>query len=253
MIKSIIVDDEELSRRTLSHLLTQFCPEVKIIGEFGNIKSAKEAILESKPDLVFLDVAMPGGNGFDLLSEFNTIPFDVVFVTAHDEFVLKALKFNAVDYLLKPIDETELVTAVKKVSQFQDSRLEKLNIKTLIEQYFDSSFNKNDSVCIPTTRGFQILKLDEIICCEANNSYTIFYLNSSDQIVSTKPLFEYDTMLADSGFLRIHKSWLINKTHIKEYRRGDGGSVILSNNKEVDVSRRKKDYFISELRKIFKF
>lgn len=253
MIKAIIVDDEELGRETISSLLKTYCQEVVILEECANIAAAQTAIEEKNPDLVFLDIAMPGGDGFALLKKLENINFDLIFVTAHNEHVLKALRFNAIDYLLKPIDEDELVNAVGKVIKNRADKWEKTNIKNLIEQHFSSPAIKIENLCIPTSKGFQVIKLDEIICCEANNTYTILYLIDNKQMVSTKPLVEYDSILSDAGFIRIHKSWLINMKHVKEYRRGEGGTVILTNNKSVDVARRKKEYFVSELKKIFKF
>lgn len=253
MIKALIVDDEKPGRETIVGLLKEYCQDVVVVGECDGVASAKLAIDELKPELVFLDIAMPDGTGFDLLHGLDEINFDVIFVTAHNEHVLKALRFNAVDYLLKPIDEEELVNAVNKVKQFKENRTDKVNIRALIEQHLGTPQYKQDSLCIPTSKGFQVLRLEDIICCEANNTYTIIYLIDGKQMVSTKPLVDYDLILSDSGFTRVHKSWLINMKHIKEYRRGEGGVVILTNNKSVDVARRKKEHFISELRKVFKY
>jgi two-component system, LytTR family, response regulator len=253
MINAIIVDDERLGRETISGLISEYCPEVRIVAECENIVFAKLAIEGKKPDLIFLDIAMPGGTGFDLLKSLEDINFEIIFVTAHEEHVLKALRLSAVDYLLKPIDEDELISAIEKVVKNQKEKWQKTNIKNLIEQHFSPSVKTIDNLCIPTNRGFQILKLNEIICCEANNTYTIFYLLDNQQILSTKPLADYDFVLNDSGFVRVHKSWLINMHHVKEYRRGEGGTVLLTNNKSVDVSRRKKEHFVLELKKVFKF
>lgn len=253
MLRTIIVDDEKLGRETINGLLKQYCPDVSVIAECENIQSAQLEIETQKPDLVLLDIAMPGGSGFDLLNQLKEISFDVIFVTAHNEHVLKALRYNAIDYLLKPVNEDELVTAIDKVLMNRNNKWEKLNIKNLIEQQLNSSSKRIHNLCIPTSKGFQIISLDEVVCCEANNTYTIIYLIDGKQMVSTKPLAEYDLTLFDAGFIRVHKSWLINMRHVKEYRRGEGGTVILTNNKSVDVSRRKKEHFVSELKKVFKF
>ncbi|MCE3226431.1 MAG: DNA-binding response regulator [Bacteroidetes bacterium] len=252
MIKAIIIDDEKPGREITSELLKLYCPEVNVVAQCENILIAKEEIRGKQPDLVFLDIQMPDGSGFDLLEQLEEINFDVIFVTAHDEYVLRALRFNAVDYLLKPVDEDELVTAVNKVIEQRKTSQDKLNIKSFIEQHLSGS-KKPDNLCIPTSKGFKVIKLEEIVCCEANNTYTVIYLTDGSQMVSTKPMVEYDEMLTDSGFTRVHKSWLINMSHIKEYVRGEGGVVILSNNKSVDVSRRKKEHFITELKKVFKY
>lgn len=253
MINAIIIDDEKLGRDTISGLLKRYCPEVNIIEQCDGVATAKVAIENRKPDLIFLDIAMPGGTGFDLLKSIGKIDFDVVFVTAHEEYVLKAMRFSAVDYLLKPIDEDELFDAVERVMKNRQEKLQRLNVTNLIEQHFSTSTKKFNNLCIPTNKGFQVIKLDDIICCEANNTYTILYLLDNKQILSTKPLAEYDNILTDSGFIRVHKSWLISMKHVIEYRRGEGGSVILTGDKSVDVSRRKKEQFLLELKKVFKF
>lgn len=253
MIKTVIVDDEPLGRGMLQGLLRHYCPDIRVVAECGTISDARAAIMEHQPGLVFLDITLPGGDGFDLLKSLAAINFEVIFVTAHDQYILKALRFNATDYLLKPIDEVELVQAVQRVLNRQALASQKLNIKNLLEQHAASGLRKTESLCIPDNKGFQVVKLDEIICCEASNTYTVFHLSGGKQMVSTRPLTDYEELLSDSGFTRVHKSWLINLKHVKEYVRGEGGVVLLTDGHSVDVSRRRKEFFVSELKKVFKF
>ncbi len=252
MINALIVDDEKLGRDTISGLLKKYCKNVNILGECDNIGSAKKIIEEQQPELLFLDIAMPGGGGFELLKSLGDFKFDVIFVTAHEEYILRALRYSAVDYLLKPIDEDELMAAVERAVKRKEEKHQKSNIKNLIKEYFSGTPNTLNNICIPTSRGFQVIRLEDIVCCEANNTYTIIYMADNDQVLSTKPLADYDLTLSDSGFVRVHKSWLINLKHVKEYRRGEGGVVILTSDKTVDVSRRKKEFFLNELKKVFK-
>ncbi len=252
MINALIVDDEKLGRDTISGLLKKYCKNVNILGECDNIGSAKKIIEEQQPELLFLDIAMPGGGGFELLKSLGDFKFDVIFVTAHEEYILRALRYSAVDYLLKPIDEDELMAAVEQAERRKNEKYQKNNIKNLIKEYFSGTPNAMNNICIPTSRGFQVIKLEDIVCCEANNTYTIIYMANNDQVLSTKPLADYDLTLSDSGFVRVHKSWLVNLKHVKEYRRGEGGVVILTGDKAVDVSRRKKEFFLNELKKVFK-
>src|SRR6218665_499329 len=159
MINAVIVDDEPLGREMLAGLLKIYCPDINVVAECGTISEARTAIEACRPRLVFLDIALPGGDGFDLLRSLSAIDFEVVFVTAHDQYILKALRFNAADYLLKPIDEAELVQAVNRVLTRQALAAEKLNIKNLLEQHLASGLKKTESLCIPDNKGFQVIKL----------------------------------------------------------------------------------------------
>jgi two-component system LytT family response regulator len=179
--------------------------------------------------------------------------FEVIFVTAHNEYLLQALQFSAVDYLMKPVDEDRLVEAVQRVKQ--RLKLEKTPEKTetLLHNINKVGFPLEMRLCLPTLKGFTIVRLEEIVYCEAQRSYTIFRLVNNKSIMISKPLFDYDRLLADTVFLRIHKSFLINLLHVKEYIRGEGGTVVMSNGMEIEVSRRKKELFLSRVKESFKY
>ncbi|MGE5108638.1 MAG: LytR/AlgR family response regulator transcription factor [Sphingobacteriales bacterium] len=253
MIRTILVDDEPRGLNTLKKLLQEYCPELKIIGECADADSAKEKIELLEPQLVFLDISLPGKSSFDLLTELEKINFEIIFVTAHNEYTLQAFRYSAVDYLVKPIDEDLLADAVKRAVKRISASAINHNITTLLHNIQKPQPNHEMKLCIPSLKGFQVVDLKDILFCEASGSYTNFYFTNVNNICSAKPIYEYEELLSDAGFVRIHKSYLVNLLHIKEYIRGEGGSVILSNNKEVEVSRRKKEWLMAKMKEFFKY
>lgn len=252
-MKAIIVDDEQDGIRTLEKMLQLHCPQVKVLGAASNAQEAKRLILELKPNVVFLDIQMPGKSGLELLKEIPEINFEVIFVTAHNEYMLQALQYSAADYLLKPVDEDRLVEAVHRVEQrMKDERIDE-RTQTLLHNLGKAGLPSEMKLCLPTLKGFIIRKLDEIIYCEAERSYTIFHIVGSKPVIVSKPLIEYESLLDDTSFLRIHKSFLVNLHHVKQYQRGEGGVVIMSNNAEIEISRRKKDQFLLRIKEIYKY
>ncbi|MFT3823361.1 MAG: LytTR family DNA-binding domain-containing protein [Chitinophagaceae bacterium] len=253
MIRTILIDDEPRGLNTLRRLLHEYCPGVKIVAECTDADSAKEKIELLEPQLVFLDISLPGKTGFDLLAELETNNFEIIFVTAHNQYSLQAFRYSAIDYLMKPIDEDLLVDAVKRAEKRISANAINKNISTLLHNLQKPQSRQEMKLCIPSLQGFQVVELKDILFCEASGSYTGFYFTDKLHLVSAKPIHEYEELLADAGFVRIHKSYLINLLHVKEYLRGEGGSVILSNDKEVEVSRRKKDVFLGRIKEFYKF
>jgi two-component system, LytTR family, response regulator len=252
-MKAIIVDDEPDGVRTLKKMMELNCPDVEIAGTCGNAITAKQQIEEIRPDLVFLDIRMPGKSGLDLLTELPEKNFEVIFVTAHNEYLLQALQFSAVDYLMKPVDEDRLTEAVQRVKKRMKQERDSGQAETLLYNINKAGSPLEMRLCLPTLKGFTIVKLEEIVYCEAQRSYTIFHLVNNKTIMISKPLFDYECLLAGTTFLRIHKSFLINLLHIKEYVRGEGGTVVMSNNMEIEVSRRKKELFLTKVKEYFKY
>ena len=252
-MKAILVDDEPDGIRTLQKLLELHCPQVVVTATCSNAAMAKQQILQTEPDLVFLDIQMPGKTGLDLLTELSAKEFEVIFVTAHNEYMLQALQYSAADYLLKPVDEDRLMEAVQRVEARLEAGKKEDNRKALLHNLGKTGNPAEMRLCLPTLKGFIILKLDDIIYCEAERSYTVFHLDGYRTVTVSKPLLEYDQVLKDTTFLRIHKSFLINLHHVKEYQRGEGGMVIMSNNAEIEVSRRKKDQFLMKIKEVFKY
>lgn len=252
-MKAILVDDEPDGIRTLRKMLELNCPEVVIEATYSSAVSAREKLDEIRPDVLFLDVRMPGKSGLDMLAELPETDFEVIFVTAHNEYLLQALQFSAVDYLMKPVDEDRLIEAVERLKKRLKDEKNSDQAATLLHNINKAGFPLEMRLCLPTQKGFTVVKLEEIIYCEAQRSYTIFRLVNNKSIMISKPLFDYDRLLADTIFLRVHKSFLINLLHVKEYMRGEGGTVVMSNGMEIEVSRRKKEQFLVKVREYFKY
>lgn len=245
MLKCIIVDDEAKSRESLNILLTDFCENAAVLALCQNVDEGIQAISVYQPDLVFLDIQMQRETGFDLLTRVPKIDFEVIFTTAHSEFAIKAFQFSAVDYLLKPIDIGELQRAINKVEKKANLSIS-LRLEQLV-QNLRSPQNQITKIALPSTDGLIFVKIAEIIYCEASSNYTKLFLNNGREYIVSRTLREYDELLSDYNFYRVHNSFLINLNEIKKYVRGDGGYVIMSNEATVDVSKRKKEGFLKKL------
>ena len=251
-MKAILVDDEPDGIRTLKKMLESHCPNVEVAATCSNAASAKQELERIRPDVVFLDIQMPGKSGLDLLTEMPEKDFEVIFVTAHNEYMLQALQYSAADYLLKPVDEDRLIEAVQRVeTRIQAEKKEWT--ETLMHNLNKAGSPSEMRLCLPTLKGFIVVKLDDIIYCEAERSYTIFHLDGKRTVTVSKSLIEYDHLLQETQFFRIHKSFLVNLNHIKEYQRGEGGLVIMTDNAEIEVSRRKKEFFLNRMKELYKY
>jgi len=247
MIKALVVDDEKKSRESLRMLLDEFCDNVEVVGTAESISETLGIVKEKNPNLVFLDIRMRGESGFDLFKHFDEVNFEVVFTTAYSEYAIKAFKFSAIDYLLKPIDIEGLQEAVEKAEErikskeFPQKRIEALlqNLKPIESTNF--------KLALPTAKGLLFVKLSEILYCVGQNNYTEFYIKDKTKIIVSKTLKEYESMLSEHNFFRIHKSYLINLNEITEYIRGDGGYVIMNNNSSLDVAKRRKESFLRKI------
>jgi two-component system, LytTR family, response regulator len=256
MYTAIIVDDEEQNRVVLSRLLEQFCHDVKVVASVSSVKAAKVSIEEHLPNIVFLDIEMPEENGFKLLEDLNQANFEVIFTTAHANYAIKAIKFAALDYLLKPININELKIAVEKAI----TNINNKNAQKLISQLPNKKirfFTKNKDrekegfefkkIALPTLDGIDFYNVNDILQCEAERAYCNFYLTNGKKILVSKPLSEYEEILEECNFFRVHKSSMVNLNHIKKYVKGKGGYVIMSDDSTVNVSVRKKDYLMEVL------
>lgn len=249
MIRSIIIDDEADAREALKLTIEKYCPGVEILSSCSSPEEGLKTIQNYQPDLVFLDVQMPNQSGFDLLEQIADMNFAVIFVTAYNHYAIKAIKFSALDYLLKPVDPDDLVSAVQRVEKWQNMSNQTYRYKSLLRNIQHESRNI-ERLAIPTHDGMVFFETANIICCRADGNYTALYLTGNNHMLVSKPLTDFDQMLSDSGFFRIHHSALINMKHIQKYVKGDGGYVVLSENHHVDVSRRKKEAFLQQLNKI---
>jgi len=253
MLRTVLVDDEPRGINSLQKLLQMNCPDVEIAGSASNVDEAIEKIMMLKPDLVFLDISMPIKNGFDLLKELKEIHFEVIFVTAHNHFMIEAFHFSAIDYLLKPVDDELLADAVKRAKKRILEKTGGKNIETFLYNVQQKQSPQNMKLCIPSLKGFQVVELNDILYAESSGNYTNFHFANKQSICSSKPMHEYEELLSDAGFIRIHKSCLVNLLHVKEYIRGEGGSVKLSGGQELEVARRKKDLFLSKMKQFYKY
>ena len=253
VLRTILVDDEPRGLSSLQKLSEYACPQVQVVASCHNADDAIEKVKELKPALLLLDIAMPGKDGFQLLRELKDYRFEVIFVTAHNDFMIEAFHFSAIDYLLKPVDEQLLANAVKRAASRINEKPDGKNIDTFLYNVQNKLSPRNMKLCIPSLKGFQVVELDDILYAEASSNYTNFHFNNKHTICTAKSMVEYEELLADSGFVRIHKSYLVNLLHVKEYLRGEGGSVILSDGRELEVSRRKRDIFLGKIKEYYKF
>ena len=239
-IRTVIIDDEKNCIEILEYLLEKNCPGAEIVARFQSPEEALKQLPVIKPDLVFLDIEMPGMNGFKLLEKSGDFSFDVVFTTAYNEFAIKAFKVNAADYLLKPIDGDELKAAFEKVKQLRNNESD--SVKALLE-YLQTSQSVS-KIALTTDDGLVFIDPDNLMYCKADGAYTHFNLTGGKTYLSSKTLGDYETQLASKGFYRIHNSYLINLKHITRYVRDDGGYVVMSDQSTITVSRRRKEGFI---------
>ena len=244
-MKSIIIDDEPKSAESLKILLTDFCDNVTVTATCQSISQGVEAINKDNPDVVFLDINLQRETGFDLFQHFPKATFDVIFTTAFSEHAIKAFRYAAIDYLLKPIDISELQEAVRKAEKRITG-----NLNLRLENLFrDLKSQKQEflKLALPTLEGLVFINVDDIIYCEASSNYTTFFLVGGQKHIVSKTLKEYDDLLSDRNFFRIHNTYLVNIKAIKKYVKGDGGYVIMDNDISLDVSKRKKEAFLIKI------
>jgi two-component system LytT family response regulator len=240
MIKAILVDDEIHGLETLAILLADYCPEIEVVDKCSSAKKALEAIEKTKPDLVFLDIEMPVMNGFELLEQFEQIPFAVIFTTSYDQYAIKAIRFSALDYLLKPVDPKELITAVRKAAR---KKLPPSNeqLRMLMDQlqHKEGRFSK---LAVPTTEGFELIPADQVVRCEADDNYTHLFLKNKNKIIASRTLKEMEEQLKDfPSFIRVHHSYIVNLNEVVKYVRGEGGYLVMTDGSTVNVSRSRKE------------
>ena len=247
MIKAVVIDDEINSRELLHHMLLEHCEKVEVLGMGKDVSSGIKVIQQTKPQLVFLDIEMPGGNGFDILNAFDKIPFKVVFVTGYDQYAIKAIKYAALDYILKPVDLDELKAAVEKAkSEIIDQENQ---IKFLQENYTKTS-KKQDQIIISSRNNHSIVNLSDILYFEAMDGYSIVFVEPDIKHISSHPLSYYEEILPINQFFRIHKSHLINCTKVTGYDSGRGGNVSLNNDISLPIATRRKSLFTTFLNRL---
>ena len=248
-LKAIIVEDEEASRETLKNYLAKYCPEVQLMDIAASVDEGFVAIKKHQPQIVFLDIEMPFGNAFDLLARFVDIDFEIIFVTAYKDYAMKALNLSAAYYILKPIDIDELIFAVNKIRKHINTKDEFLSSKVLL-QNIRSANQADKKIVIPQMDGFEVIAIKDIIKGEASDNYTTFYLENGSRYIVSKTLKHFEELLGDFDFLRVHKSWLINKNFIIKYKKGKGGEVILSDGTTAPISPTYKRAFLESFKQL---
>jgi two-component system, LytTR family, response regulator len=243
MIRTIIVEDEKKGLEALEKLIQQFCPELEIVDSATTVADGLKSILKNDPDLVFLDISMPDGQGYEILQLIKDRRFEVVFTTAHNFYATKAFEFAALYYLLKPIGGEDLLKAVKRFNGRSQTRFSQQHFEVLN----NGLQNRYDKLAIPTLDGVTFVKVDEIVRCEAEQSYTVFHFLDTKKIITSKALGKYETLLQDLGFFRVHDKHIINLKHVKKYTRGKGGEILMSDESTIPVSSRKKADFLQNI------
>jgi len=245
-INALIVDDEQDSRETLRSYLTKYCPQVRILDEAANIQEARKAILKHKPQLVFLDVEMPHGNAFDLLEQWESVPFETIFVTAFSKYAIQAFNLSAAHYLLKPLEIEALEKAVSD-AQERINKNKLINTAQVLLENIRTSGSQNRKLVLPLLEGFDIVRASEILYCEANDNFTCFYFKNGHRSMICRSLKFYDQVLEPLGFCRIHRSFVVNLDTVVRYNKGKGGSIILENGKELMVANSRKEGLVQKL------
>lgn len=243
-MKAVIVDDIKSSRESLIADLRQYCPDIAVIGEADSVVSASKILKTLQPQLVFLDIQLGDGSGFDILEILGEINFNVIFTTASDAYALRAFKFSAIDYLLKPIDPDELVAAVEKAGN--SKKTDHASIDLLME-HSKQAYKPLKRLALNTLEKIHVVNISDIIRCEADVNYTLFYFSDKTKLLVTKTLKEFEELLKDHHFLRVHQSHLVNTSCIKEFVKGDGGYLVMNDGSHIPVSTRKRNSVVEAL------
>ena len=251
MIKAIVIDDEQHCITRLQTLVSDYCPTaVEILGWANSVEDGLQLIKSKKPELVFLDVQINQSTGFDLLEQFTDISFHIIFTTAYEQYALKAFKFSAADYLLKPIDPDDLLLAINKL----ESQIYRKSIPQQLEAlaFNFKNLNKNHKIAIPTLSGLEFLHVQDIVHCESDINYTTIYMEHNKRLVVAKTLKDFEAMLVSHNFYRVHNSHLVNVVKIKSYNKGKGGWLKMEDGTEIEVSSRRKDGLLNKLTSTFR-
>ncbi len=245
MLKAIIADDEAHCSKTLKEMLKRYCPEVNVLASCANGIEALQAIQQYDPDLVFLDVEMPKMNGFEMLEQLGAVNFHLIFVTSYDAYALKAIRFSAIDYLLKPLDRVELEAAVQKVVKRMQTPLPE-QLRIILEK-MQNPAAASTKIALPTMEGLQMISVESIISCEADDNYTTLTLKNNKKIVVSCTLKVIEELLEEHPFIRVHRSFLVNLDEVEKYVKGDGGYLVMSDGAHIFISRNKKDELLKRL------
>lgn len=242
MLRTIIIDDEDHQRLTIEKMAKRYCPNVTLVAQADGVNTGVEAIKKFKPDLVLLDIKMDDGTGFDLLDKLRPIDFKVIFITAYDQYAIKAIRFSALDYLLKPLDPDELTQAIEKAENIiqKDFNTQLDNLK----EHLSSENKSNKKIIIKTFDNIHLVPVNEILFCESDGNYVSVHLINQSKILVSSSLKDYEEMLSENGFFRVHKTYLINIRYIRRFEKAEGGSVVLENENKIPVASRKREQLL---------
>lgn len=243
MLRTLLVDDEIHVRKSLAGLISHFCPDILLVGEADSVESGLQAIRHYKPNLLLLDIQMGDGTGFDLLKRIDSIDFRIIFITAYEQYAVQAFKFSAIDYILKPVDPDDLVNAISRVAYLEKEETD-FRLRAL-QDNLSAGGNANKKIVIRTADSIHLINQHDILCCEADGSYTTLHLVNGQHIMTSRLLKEFEDMFAGNGFYRVHKSFLINLSAIERFEKAEGGYIVLHEGLKVPVASRRKEDLIS--------
>jgi two-component system LytT family response regulator len=246
MLKTVIIDDDYVSRMILREMLEKFLGNIEILGEAGSVKDGVRLIEDSNPELVLLDISLPDGTGFDLLDRLKKTEFKLIFITAYSEFAIKAFKYSTLDYIVKPIDVDDLTNAIRRISQIQETENNN-SVKTLKENLLTPAEKTSKTIALPETNGFAIIKIEDIIRCEGKRNYTRIIFKEGEEKIVSRTLLEFEHLLTPLGFIRIHRSHLVNILNVVRYIKSDGGKVELKSGELLKVSPKHKEELLNKI------
>ncbi len=244
-MKAIIIDDEQRVIGTISKLLEDNFNDIDIVGTANDIDTGYKLILEHDPDILILDINLPDGTGFDLLKKINSPNFKLIFITAYEDYAIKAFKFSAIDYLVKPVQPDELVSAINRAKVLIKKEDQQLKLTALLENIEEGHSLKK--IVLRTADSMHLVKIEDIIRCESDSNYTMFHLVNEKKILVSRTMKEFAELLKTSGFLRVHQSHLINVNHIDRYAKAEGGAMIMKDNSSIPISHERKSYILNQL------
>jgi two-component system LytT family response regulator len=239
-LKTILIDDEKGSLESLTFEIREYCPEVEVIAATQDSAEGLRLIQKLSPDLIFLDIEMPGMNGFELLQQLSDVSLHVIFVTAYDQFAIRAFDFNAIDYVLKPVRKAKLISAVQKVVERQQPKLDKMSLDALVQNIRIQSHTGLENIALPTHDGFNMVHVNDITYLQAESNYTWVHLADKKKYLVTKTLKDMEDMLSFPQYFRSHKSYLVNLNHVERYVRGQGGYLVMKDHAQIPVARTQK-------------
>jgi two-component system LytT family response regulator len=246
-MRAIIVDDEKHCRKGLNIMLDKYCEDIQVAALCASGREGIEAIRQHHPDLVFLDIEMPGMNGFEMLEQCTNHDFEIIFTTAYNEYAIQAIRHSALDYLLKPVDTDELIRALERARQAKN-----INPGNRVTELLNLLSAKKDSgqIALPTIEGLMMININDILYCESESAYTKFFMTDKKCITISKVLKDAEELLSGKGFFRVHNSYLINMKYVNRYIRGNGGEVVMTDGKNIPVSRTKRQDFLNQLERL---